>query len=172
MCSSDLSHPAGRYPAASLRGRRGVRDARAERRNEHVSVEGAQGKNSAGSAPDSFLPSGASTGFRQFTVGSSQLAGAYVVPGSARTLVVSGCRADAVVSGFSRTVFGRQRPAKRKDKPPPKEDALLTRVVGNVRLPAMYTDAALDIGCDTNTLASRSTASRTVAVAIVTPWTD
>src|SRR5881628_1002954 len=38
----------------------GGRDARAERRSEHVPVEGAQGADSAGGAPDAFLPSGAS----------------------------------------------------------------------------------------------------------------
>ena len=56
--------PAGRYPGASLRGRHGGRDARAERRSEHVSVEGAQGTDSAGCAPDPFLPPGSSAGLR------------------------------------------------------------------------------------------------------------
>ena len=36
------------------------RDARAEGRGEHVPVEGAQGADSAGGAPDPFLPPGAS----------------------------------------------------------------------------------------------------------------
>ena len=55
--------PAGRHPGASLRGRHGVRDARAEGRSEHVPVEGAQGADSAGGAPDTFLPQGASARF-------------------------------------------------------------------------------------------------------------
>ena len=52
--------PAGRCPGASVRRRHGVRDARAEGRSEHVSVEGAEGADSAGGAPDPFLPAGAS----------------------------------------------------------------------------------------------------------------
>src|SRR5260221_410460 len=47
----------------TLRRRHGVRDARAERRSEPVPVEGAQGTDSAGGAPDSFLPPGASDCF-------------------------------------------------------------------------------------------------------------
>ena len=39
-----------------------VRDARAEGRSEHVSVEGAQGADSARGAPDPFVPQGASAG--------------------------------------------------------------------------------------------------------------
>ena len=41
----------------------GVRHARTEGRSQHVSVEGTQGAHSAGGAPDTFLPPGASTGF-------------------------------------------------------------------------------------------------------------
>ena len=40
------------------------RDARAELRSEHVPVEGAQGADSAGSAPDPFVPPGTSPCFR------------------------------------------------------------------------------------------------------------
>ena len=47
-------------PAHPLRGRHGVRDARAESRSEHVPVEGTQGANSSGGPPDPFLPQGAS----------------------------------------------------------------------------------------------------------------
>ena len=39
--------PAGRSPGAPVRRRHGVRDARAERRSEHVPVEGTEGANSA-----------------------------------------------------------------------------------------------------------------------------
>ena len=55
--------PAGRYPGASVRRRHGGRDARAEGRSEHVPVEGAQGADSPGGAPDTFLPPGASACF-------------------------------------------------------------------------------------------------------------
>ncbi len=61
--------PAGRYPGTSLRGRHGGGDARTEGRSEHVPVEGAQGADSPGGAPDTFLPAGASARFgldRQF----------------------------------------------------------------------------------------------------------
>ena len=44
----------------SVRCRHGGRDARAEGRSEHVPVEGAQGTDSSGGAPDTFLPAGAS----------------------------------------------------------------------------------------------------------------
>ena len=50
--------PAGRYPAASLRGRHGGGDARAPGRGEPVSVEGAEGAHSARGSPDPFLPPG------------------------------------------------------------------------------------------------------------------
>src|SRR5437870_6030262 len=56
--------PAGRCPGASVRRRHGGRDARAEGRSEHVPVEGAQGADSPGGAPDTFLPPGASACFR------------------------------------------------------------------------------------------------------------
>src|SRR5207302_11137893 len=52
--------PAGRRPRAPLRRRHGVRDARAESRSEHLSLERAQRADSAGSAPNPFLPQGAS----------------------------------------------------------------------------------------------------------------
>src|SRR5207245_7054188 len=48
--------PAGRCPGASVRRGHGGRDARAKRRSEHVPVEGAQGADSPGGAPDAFLP--------------------------------------------------------------------------------------------------------------------
>ena len=47
-------------PAASLRRRHGVRDARAAGRSQHVPVEGASGTDSPGGAPDTFLPPSAS----------------------------------------------------------------------------------------------------------------
>ena len=47
---------------ASLGRRHGVRDARAEGRSEHVSLEGAQGADSAGGAPGAVVPQGASAG--------------------------------------------------------------------------------------------------------------
>ncbi len=50
-------------PVASVRGRHGGGDARAEGRSEHVPVEGAQGTHTAGSAPDTVLPPGASARF-------------------------------------------------------------------------------------------------------------
>ena len=50
-------------PSHPLRRRHGVRDARAEGRSEHVPVEGAQGADSPGGAPDTFVPSGASACF-------------------------------------------------------------------------------------------------------------
>ena len=53
----------GRRSGAPVRRRHGVRDARTERRGEHVPVEGAQGTNSARSTPDTFLPSGPSARF-------------------------------------------------------------------------------------------------------------
>ncbi len=55
--------PAGRCPGASVRRRHGGRDARAEGRSEHVPVEGTQGADSAGGAPDTFLSPGASACF-------------------------------------------------------------------------------------------------------------
>ena len=54
------AHPAGRRPPAPLRARHGVRDARAEIRSEHLPLERAQRTDSAGSAPNPFLPQGAS----------------------------------------------------------------------------------------------------------------
>ena len=54
--------PAGRYPGPSLCRRHGVGDAGAERRSQHVPVEGAQGAGSAGGAPDPFLPPRAPAG--------------------------------------------------------------------------------------------------------------
>src|SRR5262249_58812037 len=56
--------PAGRYPGASVRRRHGMRDARAEGGSEHVPVEGAEGAGSAGGAPDTLLPPGASASLR------------------------------------------------------------------------------------------------------------
>jgi pimeloyl-ACP methyl ester carboxylesterase len=56
-------HPSRRHPCASLRRRHGMRDARAQGRSQHLSVEGTQGADSAGGAPSTFLPSGTSTGF-------------------------------------------------------------------------------------------------------------
>jgi hypothetical protein len=58
----DRQHPAG-YPGASVCCRHGGRDARAKGRSEHVSVEGAQGADSPGDAPDTFLPPGTSSYF-------------------------------------------------------------------------------------------------------------
>ena len=55
--------PAGRHPGASVRRGHGGRDARAEGRSEHLPVEGAQGADSPGGAPDTVLPSGASSRF-------------------------------------------------------------------------------------------------------------
>src|SRR5437870_12894250 len=55
--------PAGRCPGASVRCRHGGRDARAEGRSEHVPVEGAEGTDSPGGAPDTFLPPGAPARF-------------------------------------------------------------------------------------------------------------
>ena len=54
--------PARRYPGPSLCRRHGVGAAGAERRGEHVPVEGAQGAGSAGRAPDPFLPPRAPAG--------------------------------------------------------------------------------------------------------------
>ena len=54
--------PAGRYSGASLRGRDGSRDARAEGGGEHVPVEGAEGADSAGGAPDPLVPARTPTG--------------------------------------------------------------------------------------------------------------
>src|SRR4029077_3595665 len=55
--------PSGRYSGASVRCRHGGRDARAERRGEHVPMEGAQRTDSPRGAPDTFLPPGASARF-------------------------------------------------------------------------------------------------------------
>src|SRR4029453_15356197 len=52
--------PAGRRPRAPISRRHGVRDARAKERSEHLPLEGTQGANPSGGAPDSFLPQGAS----------------------------------------------------------------------------------------------------------------
>ena len=54
--------PAGRYPGASVRRRHGSRDARAKGRSEHVPLEGAQGADSPGGAPDTVLLKGTSAG--------------------------------------------------------------------------------------------------------------
>ena len=43
-------------PAAPVRGRHGKRDARAEGRSKHVPLEGTEGTDSAGGAPDPFFP--------------------------------------------------------------------------------------------------------------------
>ena len=51
--------PAGRHPGPPVRGRHGDRAARAERRNEHLPVEGAEGEDTARGAPDSLVPAGA-----------------------------------------------------------------------------------------------------------------
>jgi pimeloyl-ACP methyl ester carboxylesterase len=56
--------PAGRYPAASLCRRHGGGDAGAEGRSEHVPVERSERTDTAGRAPDPFLPPGAPAGFR------------------------------------------------------------------------------------------------------------
>jgi hypothetical protein len=53
-------HTAGRRPVAPISPSYGVRDARAKGRNEHLSLEGTQGADSSGGAPNSFLPQGAS----------------------------------------------------------------------------------------------------------------
>ena len=55
--------PAGRHGGALVCRRHGNGDARAAGRSEHVPVEGAQGADSPGGAPDTFLPSGASVCF-------------------------------------------------------------------------------------------------------------
>ena len=54
------SGPAGRCPGPSFGRRHGNGDARAESRSEHVPVEGTQGADSPGGAPNPFLPQGAS----------------------------------------------------------------------------------------------------------------
>jgi hypothetical protein len=55
-CQTPVFGYAGRYPGSSVRRRYGVRDARAEGRSKHLPVEGAQGADSPGGAPDTFLP--------------------------------------------------------------------------------------------------------------------
>ena len=67
--------PAGRHPGAPVRRRHGGRDARAERRGEHVPVEGAEGTDSARGAPDPIVPSRASAGAREPSVSSDQPSG-------------------------------------------------------------------------------------------------
>src|ERR1051325_5281865 len=54
--------PARRHPVAPLRGRHGGRDAGAEGRGEHLSVEGAEGAHPAGSEAGAQLHAGASAG--------------------------------------------------------------------------------------------------------------
>ena len=54
------AHPAGRCPVASLRRRHGSRDARAQGRSQHVSVERTEGADSPGDPPNPVLPPGAS----------------------------------------------------------------------------------------------------------------
>jgi pimeloyl-ACP methyl ester carboxylesterase len=58
-CQNPDPGPAGRRPRAPIGRRHGVRDARAKERSEHLPVEGTEGANPSGGAPDSFLPQGA-----------------------------------------------------------------------------------------------------------------
>src|SRR5215204_1139543 len=70
-----------------------------------------------------------------------------------------------------RTVVMSYLGPNRNETPPPSEDAPAIEVVENVRLPVTYTDARLEMGCDPNTLASRSAPFRITGVDIVTPST-
>src|SRR4029077_17060335 len=58
--------PAGRRPRPPICGRDGVRDARAKIRSERLSLERAQGANSSGGAPDSFVPARPSARLESF----------------------------------------------------------------------------------------------------------